>query len=354
MVWVAGGLRFSAPGSLALREARQGDDRGRRRGDSRRAASPTDTASRTARSRSPRPTRTPKALRGAGVEPDQAVRRADDRARGSPRSASSARTRACSARSSTSIEMRRPSSRAASTSGSSQLPERVVTTAMQSHQRYFPLGGNRFAFVANGGDPELVRAGTSACSTAGSRTRRSPSSATSPTGSRGWPASSARSRSSPARARSPTRRSGSWRSSRRSAGETRRSEAARLAKADQAAELVREFPDLEGHIGAEYARLAGFPEAVCMAIEEQYLPDAADGPLPHTEAGRVAGRRGQDRQPHRRLRARKAADRLARPVRSAPRGDRPLPPRRRGRARDRREGARRPRPRAPRRARAPP
>ena len=64
-------------------------------------------------------------------------------------------------------------------------------------------------------------------------------------------------------------------------------EAARLAKADQAAELVREFPDLEGHIGAEYARLAGYPDAVCMAIEEQYLPDAADSALPETEAGRV-------------------------------------------------------------------
>ena len=56
-------------------------------------------------------------------------------------------------------------------------------------------------------------------------------------------------------------------------------EAARLAKADQAAELVREFPDLEGHIGAEYARLAGYPEAVCAAIDEHYLPDAAGGPL---------------------------------------------------------------------------
>jgi glycyl-tRNA synthetase beta chain len=64
-------------------------------------------------------------------------------------------------------------------------------------------------------------------------------------------------------------------------------EAARLAKADQAAELVREFPDLEGHIGAEYARLAGYPEAVCAAIDEQYLPDSAGGPLPETEAGRV-------------------------------------------------------------------
>src|SRR5207253_2077180 len=64
-------------------------------------------------------------------------------------------------------------------------------------------------------------------------------------------------------------------------------EAARLAKADQASELVREFPDLEGHIGAEYARLAGYPEAVCAAIEEQYLPDAGGGPLPETEAGKV-------------------------------------------------------------------
>ena len=40
-----------------------------------------------------------------------------------------------------------------------ELPDRVVETAMQSHQRYLPLGGTRFAFVANGGDPEVVRAG---------------------------------------------------------------------------------------------------------------------------------------------------------------------------------------------------
>ena len=64
-------------------------------------------------------------------------------------------------------------------------------------------------------------------------------------------------------------------------------EAARLAKADQASELVREFPELEGHVGAEYARLAGYPEAVSAAIDEQYLPDAADAPLPQTETGRV-------------------------------------------------------------------
>src|SRR6185503_19677036 len=51
--------------------------------------------------------------------------------------------------------------------------------------------------------------------------------------------------------------------------------------------LGGEFPDLEGHIGAEYARLAGFPEAVSAAIDEQYLPDSAGGSLPATEAGRV-------------------------------------------------------------------
>jgi glycyl-tRNA synthetase beta chain len=40
-----------------------------------------------------------------------------------------------------------------------QLPSRVVETTIQHHVRAFPLGGNRFAFVANGGDPDTVRAG---------------------------------------------------------------------------------------------------------------------------------------------------------------------------------------------------
>src|SRR4029079_16032758 len=39
------------------------------------------------------------------------------------------------------------------------LPRRVVETAMEAHQRYFPLTSNRFAFVANGGDPATVIAG---------------------------------------------------------------------------------------------------------------------------------------------------------------------------------------------------
>src|SRR5207248_1445284 len=64
-------------------------------------------------------------------------------------------------------------------------------------------------------------------------------------------------------------------------------EAARLAKADQASELVREFPELEGHIGSTYATLAGQPDEVARAIDEQYLPDSAGAPIPVTPAGRV-------------------------------------------------------------------
>ena len=223
-------------------------------------------------------------------------------------------------------------SRAASTSASSQLPERVVVTAMQSHQRYFPLGGDRVRVRRERRRPGArARRATSACSRAGSRTRRSRSSATSRAGSRRWPSGSARSRSSRARARSPTRPSGCASSSSALGGGEASLEAARLAKADQAAELVREFPDLEGYIGAEYARLAGFPEAVVAAIEEQYLPDAAGGPLPQTEAGKVLAAADKLDTLDGRVRARPPADRLARPVRAAARGDRPLPARGRGR-----------------------
>lgn len=56
--------------------------------------------------------------------------------------------------------------------------------------------------------------------------------------------------------------------------------AALLAKSDLASGMVREFPELEGLIGEEYARRAGEPPAVARAIREHYLPRAADGALP--------------------------------------------------------------------------
>jgi glycyl-tRNA synthetase beta chain len=167
------------------------------------------------------------------------------------------------------------------------LPERVVVTAMQSHQRYFPLGGARFAFVANGGDPDLVRAGNErvlegrledASFTFERDVARGIDGLAAQLGAITFVAGAGSMADKTARLERLAEELGGGDASR---------EAARLSKADQAAELVREFPDLEGHIGAEYARLAGYPEAVCAAVEEQYLPDSAGGPLPVTEAGRV-------------------------------------------------------------------
>ncbi|MBJ7455216.1 MAG: glycine--tRNA ligase subunit beta, partial [Thermoleophilia bacterium] len=61
--------------------------------------------------------------------------------------------------------------------------------------------------------------------------------------------------------------------------------AARLAKADQGAVLVAEFSELEGYVAAEYARREGVDPLVATAVEEQYLPEGADSPLPETAPG---------------------------------------------------------------------
>ncbi|MDP8911879.1 MAG: glycine--tRNA ligase subunit beta, partial [Actinomycetota bacterium] len=168
-----------------------------------------------------------------------------------------------------------------------QLPARVVETAMQSHQRYFPLGGNRFAFVANGGDPDVVRAGNEQVLESRLEDASFTFERDVEVGIEGL-AGRLGSITFVAGARSFAEKSERLvRLVEALGGGEASTEAARLAKADQAAELVREFPDLEGHIGAEYARLAGYPEAVCAAIEEQYLPDSARGALPDTESGRV-------------------------------------------------------------------
>jgi glycyl-tRNA synthetase beta chain len=168
-----------------------------------------------------------------------------------------------------------------------ELPERVVVTAMQSHQRYFPLGGNRFAFVSNGGDPDVVRVGNEtvlegrlddASFTFERDVALGIDRLVERLGAITFFAGAGSFADKTERVRGLVEKLGGGEAS---------LEAARLAKADQAAELVREFPDLEGHIGAEYARIAGYPEAVCAAIDEQYLPDWAGGPLPETEAGKV-------------------------------------------------------------------
>ncbi len=63
--------------------------------------------------------------------------------------------------------------------------------------------------------------------------------------------------------------------------------AAELCKADLATSMVREFPELQGVIGREYASLAGEGEEVALAILEHYLPKSAGDRLPESPAGVV-------------------------------------------------------------------
>ncbi|HEY7196519.1 MAG TPA: glycine--tRNA ligase subunit beta [Gaiellaceae bacterium] len=168
-----------------------------------------------------------------------------------------------------------------------ELPERVVATAMQSHQRYFPLGGAGFAFVANGGDPDTVREGNE---------RVLEGRLDDATFS--WERDvelgiEAMADELPRITFHAKAGSFAEKASRLAelcdalTGGEASHEAARLAKADQASTLVNEFPELQGFVGGEYARLAGYPEAVAAGIAEHYLPEQAGGPLPETAVGRV-------------------------------------------------------------------
>jgi glycyl-tRNA synthetase beta chain len=61
-------------------------------------------------------------------------------------------------------------------------------------------------------------------------------------------------------------------------------QAARLAKADLATDMVREFTELQGTIGGVYARAEGQPEAVWKAIYFHYLPIGVEADAPPTRA----------------------------------------------------------------------
>jgi glycyl-tRNA synthetase beta chain len=61
--------------------------------------------------------------------------------------------------------------------------------------------------------------------------------------------------------------------------------AAGLCKVDLATAMVKEFPNLQGTIGKEYARLSGEPAEVCEAIEEHYFPRFAGDRLPASTVG---------------------------------------------------------------------
>ena len=182
-----------------------------------------------------------------------------------------------------------------------ELPERVVITAMQSHQRYFPVRRvgaplePRFLFVSNGGDPDVVRAGNEEVlvgrlDDAAFAHRRDLE--------RGLEAMAAE-----LHRVSFLEGSGSLADKvarlgpiverlcdRNGLSDTVRAAAVRaaaLCKADLVSGLVSEFADLEGYAGSIYAGAAGEDEAVCAAIEEHHRPREAGGELPASAAGAV-------------------------------------------------------------------
>ena len=67
--------------------------------------------------------------------------------------------------------------------------------------------------------------------------------------------------------------------------ETLTDRAALLAKCDLETGMVYEFPELQGIMGREYARLEGEDLRVAKAIQEHYLPTQAGGELPTDNVG---------------------------------------------------------------------
>lgn len=63
--------------------------------------------------------------------------------------------------------------------------------------------------------------------------------------------------------------------------------AAHLSKADLVTQMVREYPNLQGIVGREYARRIGEDKDVARAIYEHYLPKGIADPLPSTDIGSI-------------------------------------------------------------------
>ncbi len=65
--------------------------------------------------------------------------------------------------------------------------------------------------------------------------------------------------------------------------------AAQLSKADLGTGMVGEFPELQGIMGAHYARIQGEPQEVAEAIEDHYKPIGANTDMPRSDAGALVG-----------------------------------------------------------------
>jgi glycyl-tRNA synthetase beta chain len=182
-----------------------------------------------------------------------------------------------------------------------ELPDRVIITVMQSHQRYFPLLGAdgrplpRFAFVANSAPEAAATVITGNARVVRGRLDDAAFSLAKDleVGLEGLAEGLGRI-TYHARAGSLADRTARLEVLVAALGEelaiepeprTQAELAARLAKADQASRLVGEFAELEGYVGAVYARRAGLEEGVAVAISEQYLPAAAGAAPPASIPG---------------------------------------------------------------------
>ncbi len=179
------------------------------------------------------------------------------------------------------------------------LPQRVVVTAMQSHQRYFPLVREgrlepRFAFVANGaGNPPLVVRGNEevlvgrledAAFAYRRDLERGLSAMVAELERMSFLEGSGSLADKTARVRALAELlCGRTEADAETSAAVLR--AAELCKADLVSSLVAEFGDLQGYAGSVYARHEGESEAVCAAIEEHHRPSEAGGMLPMSQAG---------------------------------------------------------------------
>ena len=63
--------------------------------------------------------------------------------------------------------------------------------------------------------------------------------------------------------------------------------AAQLSKCDLMTEMVGEFASLQGVMGRRYAEVAGEPEEVALALDEQYMPRGASDDTASTRSGQI-------------------------------------------------------------------
>jgi glycyl-tRNA synthetase len=181
------------------------------------------------------------------------------------------------------------------------LPPEVLETAMQSHQRYFPLLdtdgvlSNRFLLVSNG-DPawmDQIRAGNERVlqgrieDAEFSFDKDKATGLEAMAGQLGKIVFHVKAGTMKDKTDRLVALTGYLAEATGVTGDAREHalEAARLAKADQVSVMVREFADLEGVMGETYALMEGRDAEVAQAIREQFLPDAAGGAVPETMSG---------------------------------------------------------------------